>query len=255
MRFFLALSALALCALAQQATNPAMFEVADVKPSNPAAGIPGKARILPGGRIELYGATAKNLIMFAYGVQENMIVGATKWAETEHFDVVAKAPEGTPPAMIRTMLQSLLADRLKLALHREDRPGQAYVLSRGKRPLELLPGDGGKPECGWHSIDGGLMRRECKNLPMDEFVRQMPGLGGVGIDRQVLDETGLKGGYTFHFDVGAVRSEREGGAPGAVADASPNIFEALDRIGLKLESRKMPVSVIIIDRIEHPDAN
>jgi uncharacterized protein (TIGR03435 family) len=255
MRCCLAILWLSCAAFAQEQTNPPSFEVADIKPANPAAGMPGKGRFLPGGRIELYGGTAVNLIMLAYGVQENMITGAPKWAETDRFDVVAKAPEGTQPAAVRLMLQPLLADRFKLVLHREEKVSQAYVLTRGKRPLDLQPGDGGRQECDWHPVDGGLMRRECKNLTMDEFARSMPGLGGVHIDLPVVDATGLKGPYSFHFEVGMVRSEREGGPPAGTADSGPTIFEALDRIGLKLEARKTPVAVIVIDRIERPGAN
>src|SRR3954453_8983035 len=101
------------------AARPA-FEVADIKPADPNTAMPGKGKLLPGGRIELPGMTVKNFIMYAYGVEEKMIVGAPKWAETDRFDVVAKAADTTPPETLRLMFQSLLADRFKLALHRED---------------------------------------------------------------------------------------------------------------------------------------
>jgi len=78
----------------------------------------------------------------------------------------------------------------------------------------------------------------------------------------VIDETGLRGAYDFHLDVGAPTggkgdSARDGDPPAASvpADAGPTIFMALEEIGLKLESRKMPVQTIVVDRVERPDAN
>jgi uncharacterized protein (TIGR03435 family) len=259
----LALLCAALPLAAQPAQNPPSFEVADIKPSDPSKASPGKGRILPGGRIELYGGTAKDLIKFAYGVvEDSMIVGAPKWAETERFDVVAKAPEGTPPAALRQMLQPLLAERFQLATHRDQKEMPAYVLTLGKRPLKLQPGSG-KTECSWQRADAGLMRRECHNLSIDEFARQLPGLAFAGIDRTVIDQTGLKGGYDLQFVMmgmaGGKERERSADSPEAAtspsAESGPTIFEALEQIGLHLEARKMPVPVIVIDRIERPTAN
>src|SRR5689334_10645970 len=102
-----------------QAATPA-FEVADVKPSAPGA-MPRKGGFLPGGRLEIPGATLKDLITAAYGVTEAMIVGAPEWAGQQRFDVIAKAPAETGVPAIRVMMQTLLAERFGLAIHREDR--------------------------------------------------------------------------------------------------------------------------------------
>jgi uncharacterized protein (TIGR03435 family) len=253
--FFLLLAG---CALGQDAVKPPSFEVADIKPSDPGTMMDGKGRQGPGGRIDARGITAKQMISAAYGVQDNRIMGVPKWADNVRYDLVARAPDGTPPAMLRQMLQPLLADRLKLAIHREDKVMPAYVLTLGKRPLKLEQTQGGPQDCHWESVEGRLRRRICHNVPMDEFARQLPGLGGAGIDLQVIDQTGLKGFYNFRFDMGLPgggdRKREEGGPPLAV-DAGPTIFDALEQIGLKLESRKMPISVIVIDHIEPPSAN
>src|SRR5262249_10712995 len=110
-----------LCAAQQQTKTPA-FEVADIKPSSTPNAERGKGRILPGGRIEVPNVTLKELIIFAYGVQENAITGLAKWMETDRFDVVAKAPADSSSPTLRPMLQSLLADRFKLTLHRQHTP-------------------------------------------------------------------------------------------------------------------------------------
>jgi uncharacterized protein (TIGR03435 family) len=246
---------------AQQQTKPPSFEVADIKPSNSPNAEPRKARILPGGRLEVPNVTLKELIIFAYGVQDNAITAPAKWMDSERFDLVAKAPADSSPQTLRPMLQSLLADRFKLALHREDKPMAAYVLGRGKRELKLQPASGGRQTCQWTRLDNGLRRRECLNMTMDELAWQLPGWGGIGIDRPVVNETGLSGPYDFQLDVGMPGGPRgeheraEGLASPGVPDAGPTIFAAFEQVGLKLESRKIPVSVIVIDHAEPPAAN
>jgi uncharacterized protein (TIGR03435 family) len=262
-----------LCA-AQQRTDTASFEVADIKPSNPSKLEFRKARILPGGRLEVPNATLKELVIFAYGIQENaiMAVGSVaKWMDNDRFDVVAKAPADTSPQTLRPMLQSLLADRFKLAIRRADRPMSAYVLSRGKRELKLQPGSGGPQVCQWNRQDnakeegigarggptqGRIRQRECHNMTMDELAKQLPGWGGIGIDRPVANETGLTGAYDFQLEVGMPgRAKGGGGQLVNVPDDGPTIFEAFEHVGLKLESHKTSVSVIVIDHAEQPTAN
>src|SRR5580698_3546398 len=132
---------------AQQHPDTASFEVADIKPSNSSDLQPHKPRILPGGRFDVPNATLKELIIIAYDVQENAITGLAKWMDSNRFEVVAKAPDGSSRQTIRPMLQSLLADRFKLTLHWVDRPMSAYVLSRGKHDVKLQPGSGGSQTC------------------------------------------------------------------------------------------------------------
>ena len=160
------------------------------------------------------------------------------------------------------MAKALLADRFKLVIRRETRDAPAYVLARGKRPLQIQEGDGGRQQCSWSPTDDGLQRRDCHNMTMAEFARQMPGLAFVGIDLPVVDKTNLDGVWDFHFEVGAPRRVRteEKGADGArsvepVETAGPSIFAALDRIGLQLEKRKVPLPVLVVEHVEPPSAN
>ncbi len=267
--------ALVLASGARGQTSPARpaFEVADIKPANPAAVQPGKPRLLPGGRAEIPGITVKMLIVMAYGVQENAIVGVPKWAENSRFDIVAKAPTNADLPMLRLMLQSLLADRFKFAFHNEDKVMSVYVLSTGKRALKLQEASGGRQDCSWRSMeaggdagarDGVTRRRECKNMTMTELAQQLPGWGGIGIDMPVVDQTGLTGKYDFQLVVGLgdifVRMKGVAGKDGdgsveKIADSGPTIFAALEQIGLKLESRKQPTPVMVIDHVESPTEN
>jgi len=176
----------------------------------------------------------------------------------DRYDIVAKGPENTSPESLRPMLQSLLAERFKLTIHREARVQAAYVLTLGKRPPQYTEGDGGRQQCAWSILESGLNRRECHNLSMAELAHQLPGWGVVGIDLPVIDQTGLKGVYDFHVDVGYLppggAGERGGleRTPAGPADSGPTIFAALEQIGLKLERRKMPIQAIVIDHAGQP---
>jgi len=233
------------------------FEVAEIKPADPSNPLPRKGRLLPGGRVEMPGMTMQDLIMMSYGVKENMISGLPKWGEKERYDIVAKAPPTQSNSELRLMFRSLLADRFKLAIHNEEKVMPAYVLTLGKKPLKVQEASSGaRQTCNWSSAEGGLRRRECHSITMAEFAATLPGLGGVGIDLPVVDETGLKGAYDLQFEMGYGELRTSGGGglkPGV--DSGPTIFEALDRIGLKLESRKMSLPMIVIDHAEPPSGS
>jgi uncharacterized protein (TIGR03435 family) len=203
------------------------------------------------------GMTMQDLIMMSYGVKENMISGLPKWGEKERYDIVAKAPPTQSNSELRLMFQSLLADRFKLVIHNEERVVPAYVLTLGKKPLKVQEASSGaRQTCNWSSAEGGLRRRECHSITMAEFAATLPGLGGVGIDLPVVDETSLKGAYDLQFEMGYGELRTIGGGglkPGV--DSGPTIFEALDRIGLKLESRKMSLPMIVIDHAEPPSGS
>jgi uncharacterized protein (TIGR03435 family) len=103
-------------------------------------------------------------------------------------------------------------------------------------------------------------------MTMAEFARQMPGLAFVGVDLPVVDETNLDGAWDFQFEVGAPQRVRTGerGGDGARSvepvdtaglDVGPSIFAALDRIGLQVEKRKMPLPVLVVEHAEPPSAN
>jgi uncharacterized protein (TIGR03435 family) len=213
-------------ALLAQTPQPT-FEVADIKLSDPRNLTPrGKGRILPGGRIELPGATLKELIILAYGMPEDMVSGGPGWVSRDRYDVVAKGPGNPSVEVLRQMLQSLFTERFKLNFHREERVQPAYVLTVGKRPPQYKQGDGGRQERAWAILESGLHRRECHNLFMAELARALPSWGGVGIDLPVIDQTGLKGVYDFHLEVGNRFAGGGGergpeGSAGSAADSGP----------------------------------
>jgi uncharacterized protein (TIGR03435 family) len=261
MRLVLAII-LAAAARGQQPPARPAFEVADIRPTDRTFDLKAKPLLLPGGRTEFRGITVRSLIATAYGVQENMIAGAPKWTENSRFDIVAKGAPNSDVPTLRLMLQSLLADRFKLASHSEDKVMSAYALTVGKRPSKLREASGGVQGCSWlESKDAAARRRECHNMTMTELAKQLPGWGGIGIELPVVDQTGLQGAYDFQLEVGFTGFlKKAGGSSDAEIkiqnfDSGPTIFAALEQIGLKLETRRMPIPVMVVDHVEPPGEN
>ena len=203
------------------------FEVAEIKPSDPSVLKPGKGRMLPGGQIAVPGYTLRELIMFTYGVTDDMISGGPKWVNDERYDIVAKAPSGAPDTALRAMMQALLKDRFRLVTHQEDKPMSAYALTAIKSATPPAPAPAPPPP------------------------------GGPGPAPPVADQTGLSGQYDLQFEVGQARKPfaGEGPSPDPFDTDGPNIFAALQKIGLHLESKKIPMPAIVIDGAERPSSN
>ncbi|HEY1753801.1 MAG TPA: TIGR03435 family protein [Bryobacteraceae bacterium] len=244
------------------------FQIADVRalPQSPAQnsgiGIPAMVRLDEGviraGRFEIRRATMLNLIRIAYGVDPDTIVGGPAWLETDRFDVIAKAPPSTSLKTAKLMLQSLLADRFKLSLHKDTRPIQGFVLSTGKGKPKLKPADAsGEPGCEFR--EGPLPTPDfippetiaCRNTTMDAFAPILRGMAGAYLTGPVLDSTGLKGAWDFDL-----KWTSRGLLLSAGADAI-TLFDAVDKqLGLKLEPGKVPMPVIVVDGVnQKPTAN
>jgi uncharacterized protein (TIGR03435 family) len=263
---------------------PAEFEVAVVKPSAPDA-IP-MFRVLPSGQVNVQAVTLKMLIAFAWNFDFNttdMIVGAPKFLDSNRFDITAKASTITGGPVnavqvdiddLRVMLRALLADRFKLATHNEDRPVTAYDLVAVKPRLKKAdpenrtrwkegPGSDGKDPRNTSPTLSRLVN--CQNMTMAQFAELLQKIAPGYIHSPVLDATGLEGAWDFTLSFSASNllqsSPGRGGdagqqAGGAAPTASdPNgalsLFDAINKqLGLKLEEKKRPVSVLVIDHVE-----
>jgi uncharacterized protein (TIGR03435 family) len=258
-RVGLSLLFLAFASFGQAPAKMPEFEVADVKVSNSTCPEHGKGRMLPGGRIEVPNTTLKNLVMAAYSVQENMITGGPNWLDSDRFDIVAKAPPDTPPDTLFLMLRALLAERFKLAIHREDKPMAVYAMVVAKGGAKLQKAPGGQQTCRWNTPGNGRVQRECKNMTMQQLAIQIPGWGMARVDLPVVDLTEIQGVYDFQLEWSMPSGRGDAGkgdAPVAADVGGSTIFDAMSQIGLKLEQRKRPVSVIVIDHAERvPTAN
>jgi len=245
----LILSILLPCALLAQTTPPrAEFETADIHASAP--GTREGGGFLPEGRFECRGTTVLRLIATAYNVNTDRVVGGPDWLGSDRFDITAKAPpRRTAPAALQGMLQSLLADRFGLDVHKDQKDLPVYLLTVGKKGPKLRKAAASSaPEC--PSADGppGMNHRACRAYSMPDLSRLLPQIAGTYVDRPVVDATGLDGRYDFRLDwVGkagylAAKANPEGPLP-------TSIFDALDKLGLKLEPGTHPEPVIVVDYV------
>jgi uncharacterized protein (TIGR03435 family) len=274
-------------AFAQQAPR-LKFEVASLKPSKGGRVMLG---IKSPGTFGADNVPLRGLIMEAYGVRAFQVSGGPDWTRSEEFDVIGKphvdlidknqAPE-KQLAEMDLMLQSLLEERFRLKIHRETKMLPVYALTPAKGGTKLHPGNcaslepNGPPPV---ALPGGSPLYECGSSRWGTNGANRT-LVGVGIDmemltrwalptllgRPVIDKTGYTGKFDAHLEflpdqsaVGLGSIERAAGVSGAAPagdSAGPTIFTALqEQLGLKLESDKGPVEVIVIDHVEKPDAN
>jgi uncharacterized protein (TIGR03435 family) len=258
---------------AQQPAQSPTFEVASVKPNVDG---PGKMQAVtrPGGVFMAVNVPLRLLIADAYiGNQPgaiDRIVGGPEWVQSARYDITAKAarefrptPPG-PPAEMLLMLRALLEDRFKLKVHREPRELPAYELvvirpgAAGLRKSDVdcdalfaagqvtRPEAGIRPRCGVSNGpvgptgDTGLIAGA---FSMSQFAQFLQRLG-----RPVIDKTGLTGRYDFDLAFAPLGSSTSD----VPSDpARPTIFIALEeQLGLKLQSTKGPLDVVVIDSIE-----
>ncbi len=194
------------------------------------------------------------LIRYAYKVWGYQIAGGPGWIGSPSgapvtFDIAAKAPGDGEPSTdrVRQMFQALLADRFQLQLHRETREVQVYTLVVGKGGSKLKEsGPGGDPAgATFRPVENGAIHLATSKGDMEQLIFLLT--NNSGLDRPVLDRTGLIGTYDYKLDW-AARGTADAGAP--------SIFTAVqEQLGLKLEPAKAPVEVLVIDHVEKPDAN
>ncbi len=245
----------ALPAFSQPDQDAPRFSIADIHPSGPALNpftlVSGG--ILRGDRYDLGKATMLDLIRIAYQVAPETILGGPNWLEFDRFDIAAKAPAQSSPETVRRMLQSLLADRFRLAVHNDMRPMPAYVLSKRKGKLNITASSGtGDAECQWvqDPADSAFVTYTCHNIGMAALAARLRAVAGDYLKEPVIDATGLGGAW----DLGLRWSRRAQVLPGGRERIT--IQQAIEKqLGLSLALRDAPAPVIVIDRVDKPTPN
>lgn len=272
-----------LCCCAALAQQPA-FEVASIKPADPSPmGKIGIQMNVDAGMLRYTNVSLKDCMRVAYRVKDYQIEGPD-WIGDTRFNINAKLPAGASKDQVPEMLQSLLADRFKLQLHRETKPHAIYALVVDKGGPKLTPaevptgqsnartGGGG----GGGAVGGGgrgnmmMMMMGPDGLHLKAASATVSGMAEMisrFADRPVVDMTGIQGQYDFDL---AFFPENVGNTPGGgatlmmhapgpdgeghPADAAGHerntIFDAVQRYGLKLEPRKAPMEILVVDRVE-----
>jgi uncharacterized protein (TIGR03435 family) len=273
------LTALAAAAvLAQNQPARVEFEVASVKKSPPPA--PGQFNLgihIDGGMVSCTYFSLKNYIAMAYNVPDARIIGP-EWLDSERFDVVAKIPSGSRE-QLRAMVQSLLADRFKMVSHKDSKEFPVYALivnkgglklkesapdpeldnalAKGNVAVDVAGGRGGTTvNLGPGSyLTYGLNSVEGKRVTIASLVDSLSRF----VDRPVIDNTNLTAKYDLklNYSLDELRAlvRASGSDPRTIPDIpgmdpTISIFGSLEAIGLKLDPRKAPLDVIVVDHIE-----
>jgi bla regulator protein blaR1 len=213
-----------------------------------------------GGRYQARNIPAKILVAQAFGVRESQIVNAPGWMDSERYDIVAKAnPDLSGSGELKILLQSMLADRFRLSFHRETKevPGYSLVIAKSGYKIKRNSGSD-TPDLKSSSNRAGA-KISATRMPISELSKQLEG----ELDGPVADRTGLTG--TFDFQLEWTHEPNGGDASSSLLTVVreqlglkyPSIFTAVqEQLGLKLDStRKVPIEVVVIDKIEKASEN
>jgi uncharacterized protein (TIGR03435 family) len=218
----------------------AQFEAATVRISK--GDTKGTSGYTKSGQLTLFKADMRGLVLTAFDVRLNAVIGAPSWFDSDHFDVVAKAAPGTSFDDMRVMLQGLLTERFQLELHWDKKVMPAYALTVAKGGPKLQVSTAAETSCGpGMSVKPGMLHITCKMV--DSLSGVISGMAGGYLDGlPVVDQTGLKGPWDFTLDF-TPKAQYDTATGPAVS-----YFEALEQqLGLHLEPKKLPVRVLVID--------
>lgn len=231
------------CVSGQSQTVTPAFDAASIKPTPP-DGSNITFRLGPNS-LSTRGVLG-TVVMLAYQVTGYQVAGGPAWTWSASYDIQAEAGGAADSQQIRLMLRTLLADRFQLKLHRETRMIAGYVLGVDKGGPRLPPARTDVPpdDQDVQPIRGGGI--QSRGSPIKSLAIML----GMQLGKPVVDETKIEGNYDFRlrFD----DSNQTGvGIPSEFA----SVFEAIHEIGLKLEAKKIPLEVLVIDSVERPSDN
>lgn len=222
-------------------TSATTFEVATVRAYE--QGSPRGTDITPG-NINMRGVRLIECISFAYGVQEIQVAGPS-WLGDLRFDISAKAATPATNGEMRPMMQALLAERFKLAVHRETREMSALIMTVGKNGHKLTVNDTpGSP-----SFSDGRLNLTGNGATL----KQMTDFISRQLKVAISDQTGLTGRYNYHLDIASfVTEEMMRNANGGIPIEAPAIVAKAmqEQLGFKVDSGKVPMEVIVIESVE-----
>jgi uncharacterized protein (TIGR03435 family) len=242
------------CAFSQSTTAPAHFDSASIKPTHtvadPYKGPGGPSISINPGSVSLLNATLLDAIMTAYGVKEYQINGP-KVITSDRYDIQAKAGHAAPPDELKQMLRQLLAERCGLAAHRETRERALREMVVAKSGGAKCPEAAGNGSPVMRFVPTGLLFQNYSMSNLADYLTQHSPI-------PVVDRTGLTG--TYDLTIRLLANDAEG-----IADVKKQLGAAnangilpgliAEQLGLKLQDRKGPLDVLVIDHLEKPTEN
>lgn len=232
------------------------FDVASIKPNRSGSG--STTMRTSHGQLTASNVTVRMLIQKGFHLKQFQISGGPEWLDTERYDIAAKTERADiSDDNLWLSLEPLLADRFRLRFHRTTKQLPVYSLVTGKGGPKLKAHTGDDELAVRISAGSGRAKLEAKKASM---VRFADALGGF-MDRTVLDKTGLSGEYDVRLEwaqdhPGEESASMLGTLREELGLTGPSIFTALqEQLGLRLESAKGPVEIIVVDSVEKPSAN
>jgi uncharacterized protein (TIGR03435 family) len=261
------------------------FEVASIRPTQN-TNQRSETQLAPNGRFTTINATARSLILRAYGLVDTQLIGAPSWLTAERYDIDARTaspPAGGPEALL-PFVRTLLVERFKLRAQPETRELSAYALTFARRDRQLgaqirptqtdctrattmtqdevrAAARDGWPPCGMQYIvsfvvgaPGGTstvkMRVRRSGITLAALATALQ----PTVDRPVVDQTGLEGRFDVEYSFAP--QPPTPGVESPFGPDAPTLFVALEeQLGLKLESRRLDVPVLVVDSIDRPSEN
>jgi uncharacterized protein (TIGR03435 family) len=248
-RLLLVGAALAVCTFSQDAPSPP-FEVVSIKPTPDP---PIRTGMFPTpGTLTVNNYSLKRLILETRRIKNYQLSGGPPWIDSDHYDIVGKASGKASFSELLKMLIPMMEDRFQLKFHRETRDLPVYALTLAKGGSKMQPATDASKSFGIYPSEA-ITEIKAFRLDMRSFANILSGQ----LDRLVTNETGLAG--EFQFNLRYVSDLLAKQPDNAEAPSDPNaasIFAALqEQLGLKLDARKAPIEVIVIDHAERPAAN
>jgi len=215
------------------------FEVASIHPSRP--GVRPGGTVFRADRFDAEASTVGDILDMLNGWQLYRVVGGPAWMTTDRFEIHAKASAPVPPEERRDAIMALLAERFNLSVHRENRDIPARVLLAPKKPAGLKPAGAGETYSVRYNDRHEPTFTAESMAAFTNYLSQM-------WHSPVVDQTRLEGTFDFSLKPSAVDPQ-----PGE--NWGDRVREAVIAVGFKVEERKMPTEVTVVDRCERPSEN
>jgi uncharacterized protein (TIGR03435 family) len=236
-------------ASAQSKSDPAIsFDVASLKMVQPSPPYPITLGRTRRGTTELTNITLAQALRFAFGLVSDDQITGPEWIKSVDtlFAIVGKAPPETPPEKIRLMTLNLLTERFNLKLHQDKREIAYYALVVDKKGAKLH--ESAAAPAGGVEVRSGRIA-----LPRSSITTLIAALGTVGIGRPIVDLTELKALYAIKLDWTPLNrgiARPDSAVDPATSATGPTLFEAItEQLGLRLEMRKGPMDVVVVDSV------
>lgn len=229
------------------AQQPA-FAVASIHPSAEEVKFEhdGNTETTPG-TLRMQDVSVETCIKWAYGVQESQIAGPA-WIDSDKFDITAKADGPATDDEMKRMMQALLGDRFRLSFHHQEKELKAFVLTVAKGGAKVTPAVAPDAKPYRQNSANGSVVKSMTIQQFGDFISQP-------LHMPVVDQTGLTGKYDFVIDFTPYLPDEKNMGPNR-PDSTSILMAAMEgELGIKMETRKTQVDVMVIDHVEKPSAN